>query len=91
LREIGSCESTITTVLTKKTIPIAVSLTPASFFAYAGRSSKPAKPAKMRSAFSPITRMKAPLRSTSAYRPGVACSSDAPRSGAGTKRNRITR
>ena len=65
-REIGSCASTMTTVLTKKTIPIAVSLTPASFFAYAGSSSKPDMPAKMSSVLSPITRMKAPFRTTSA-------------------------
>ena len=62
---------TITTVLTKKTSPICVSDTPASFFAYTGRSSKPEKPAKMKSAFRPMTDAKARCRRTSRYEPAV--------------------
>ena len=38
-REMGSCAMTITSVFTRKTIPIAVSVTPASFFANTGSSS----------------------------------------------------
>ncbi len=63
---IGSCASTITTVLTKKIVPIAFSDTPASFFANTGSSSKPDMPAKMKSVFSPTTARKARWRSTCA-------------------------
>ena len=48
----------MTTVFTKNTIPIWVSVTAASFFAYTGRSSKPEKPAKMNRALSPMTATK---------------------------------
>ena len=46
-RVVGSCSSTITIVLMKKSQPIPRSLTPASFLANAGRISSCAMPAPM--------------------------------------------
>ena len=62
---IGSCASTITTVLTKKIIPMALSETSTSFFANTGRSSKPDMPAKMNRVLSPTTATNGPCRNTS--------------------------
>lgn len=65
-RATGSCASTITTVLRKNATPIPFSLTPAKFFAYAGKVSSPAMPAVTNTKLTPSTAMNTRLRSTSA-------------------------
>ena len=67
---IGSCRTTIRTVLTRKIRPIPFSLTLASFFANTGRSSKTAYPAETKTTLSATTPTKT-LRKRTVKLPGL--------------------